>query len=86
MTDLKAADLTITNIERRNNTIFIPLPAELHQDCSFPCVCDWCKAHAETHPEKCSKWDTMAVAAKKTGKGCDHTWLVHYPQLAQSVR
>ena len=74
------ADLTITNIVRRGNTIFVPLPASLHQASSGNCVCAWCEAHRDEFPEQCGKWDTMAIATKAPEKGCDHTWLVHYPQ------
>jgi hypothetical protein len=83
--DLTTADLTITNIVRRGNTIFMPLPVELHQS-SGECVCSWCEAHREKFPEQCSRWDTLAVSTKAPKKGCDHTWLVHYPQLAQPAR
>jgi hypothetical protein len=64
----------MTVLGRRDNTLFMRLPAELQTPCNG-CSCPWCKAHPEAIP----MWDTLAVAIQKSGAGSDTTWTCHMP-------
>jgi hypothetical protein len=55
------------------NTIFVPLPPELHRSCNG-CVCQYCSVDGKTaNPD--AMWDTLAVSITE-----GYTWTVHAPE------
>lgn len=86
--ETKIPSLGNRRVYRVNNTIFIPLPKELHQPFADadpetglgPCCCRYCSTERGAS-QKRGAWDTLAVTAvKMRGSPRETTWMVHAPE------
>ena len=66
-------------VKRMDKTLFVPLPKDQQAPINGGCDCRFCK----THPEATPMWDTMALSIDGSH---EHTWTVHFPELAPVCR
>ena len=66
-------------VTRRNQTLFVAVPAEMRRDIEGGCRCGFCVAH----PDRVPQWDTLALA--RNGGPNARTWTVHCPELCEEM-
>lgn len=69
-------------VNRRSNTLFVPLPRSAWVEIEGGCSCSACTAAGF----KIAFWDTMAVAEKPSNNQNDTTWMIHAPEMQLDYR